>query len=283
MGVSGFRTRSARRWFERHYARLAEQWPVERTELDVPTTFGTTRVRVCGREDGSPLVLLPGANLTSLSFAPHASALAARHRLFVIDTLGELGMSRQREPMSDVASTVRWLAETLEELGLEHADFAGSSRGGWLAAAFAVAHPARVRTLTLLDAPVFAPLGPGFYAWLLGVMPFALLPTALRTRIGPLRETEAALSFVLRAAPLFRLGACAPVPLGDAELRAIAAPTTVVVAERGAVCGPETVRRRAELIPDCRFELAAGQDHLFTVLAPGQTAGYILARTADTP
>ncbi|WP_051898610.1 alpha/beta fold hydrolase [Sciscionella sediminilitoris] len=278
--MSGFRTDSARRCFERRYAELAAQWPVPAEELDVESGFGTTRVRRFGPEDGTPLVLLPGANLTSLSFARHAPALGARHRVHAIDPLGELGRNTQRAPLPDPPTTMRWLAETLDSLGIECADFAGVSRGGWLAASFALAYPARVRTLTLLDAPVFAPLGARFYGWLFGLLPFAFAPEALRTRIGPLRATDPALSFALRAMPLFRLGACAPVPLRDNELRSLGAPTTVLAGARSALCPLPVAERRAALIPDCRFEAVPGEGHLFPVTATELVTTRILARTA---
>ncbi|WP_020499710.1 alpha/beta fold hydrolase [Sciscionella marina] len=278
--MNGFLTGAARRWFEHRYAEAAARWPIPCEELEVATEFGPTRVRSCGSADGSPLILLPGANGTSLSYAATVAELGARHRIHVLDPIGELGMSRQTAPMPDVSSTVRWFAETLETLGIERADLAGTSRGGWIAAAFAVRYPERVRSLTLLDSPVFAPLGARFYTWLLGMLPFAFLPEPIRGRIGPLREPDPGFSFVLRANTVFLPGACAPVPFTDEELRAITVPSRVVIAEHSALCPATLAHERATLIPDCQVEVLPGRDHFFPLREPDLVAAQILTRTA---
>jgi pimeloyl-ACP methyl ester carboxylesterase len=57
-------------------------------------------------------------------------------------------------PRGDVEDAAFHLADLLDQLGLARVDVVGASLGGWLAAEFALRHPARVRRLALV-----APLG----------------------------------------------------------------------------------------------------------------------------
>ena len=61
-----FRSSAKKERYLTHYDARAERWPVVSETLMVDTSWGPTFVRISAPADGPPLVLLPGANATSL-------------------------------------------------------------------------------------------------------------------------------------------------------------------------------------------------------------------------
>ena len=80
--------------------------------------------------------------------------LAAARTTYALDALGDAGLSVQIRRIRDAADQADWLDQVLVQLPVRSVHLVGHSFGGWLAANYAVRHPERVQTLTLLD-PVF--------------------------------------------------------------------------------------------------------------------------------
>lgn len=106
---------------------------------------------------GAPLVLVPGGLTGWLSWIPHAETLAASHRVVRVQLLNvELGLSGDPLPPGYcVDYEVAALGKTLDEISIEQADVAGWSYGGLIALSYAIHHPRRVKTLTLIEPPAF--------------------------------------------------------------------------------------------------------------------------------
>src|SRR3954454_6852842 len=104
---------------------LAEQ----PTALDVDTHLGPTRGYLWAGT-GEPVVFLHGAGGTGATWDPYADSRRGR-AMYAIDTIGDLGRSRQQKPVESADDLSRWLAETLTGLGLEHAHLAATSYGGF--------------------------------------------------------------------------------------------------------------------------------------------------------
>jgi pimeloyl-ACP methyl ester carboxylesterase len=85
---------------------------------------------------------------------------------------------------------VFWLVDLLDELGLQRAVLLGCGLGGWMAAEFAVRHPARVERLILVDAYGLRVEGA------LAADEFALTPGKLRPLL--FAEGESALAHEMR-------------------------------------------------------------------------------------
>ncbi|ART71019.1 hypothetical protein BTO20_22975 [Mycobacterium dioxanotrophicus] len=152
------------RAYFRAYDAVMAHWPVSIETIEVAGRYGTTRITSAGPASAPPLVLLHGLGATSAMWYPIVGMLADHHRVRAVDIMGEPGRSRHEgAPIASMDDLVAWLAETFEFLELSAADLCGHSFGGHLALRFALAHPARVRRLVLLD-PVltFAPLPPEF-------------------------------------------------------------------------------------------------------------------------
>jgi pimeloyl-ACP methyl ester carboxylesterase len=104
---------------------------------------------------GRPLVLVPGGLTGWISWKPHAARLSASFRVLRVQLLNvDYGLRKERLPEGySVDMETRALAAAVDEAGVKAADFAAWSFGAEVALSFAIAHPDRVRTLTLIEPP----------------------------------------------------------------------------------------------------------------------------------
>jgi 2-succinyl-6-hydroxy-2,4-cyclohexadiene-1-carboxylate synthase len=100
------------------------------------------------------VILLHGFSGSGSDWADQIPRLRAMGRATVaIDLLGHGRSDTSEDPARySMASTVRDLDSILATLGIESADWVGYSMGGRVALHFALAHPARVRSLVLESA-----------------------------------------------------------------------------------------------------------------------------------
>jgi len=104
-----------------------------------------TRLRKGGR--GRPLLVLHpefGADM----WAPYHDALAAHFHVLAPDHLG-FGGSDRPAWLDGIDDLVLHYRDLLDQLAIDRVAIVGTSLGGWIAAAFAVAHPERVERLVL--------------------------------------------------------------------------------------------------------------------------------------
>lgn len=103
--------------------------------------------------EGEPLILVPGGLTGWLSWIPHQDPLSAHHRVIRVqpihNELGSAGIPGDRGYDAEIERES--LRLTLDELGIERADFAGWSRGGGALIEFTLAYPDRVRALALVE------------------------------------------------------------------------------------------------------------------------------------
>jgi pimeloyl-ACP methyl ester carboxylesterase len=269
---TGFVRSSVESRFFAKYDAVLDRWPLPATELDIVTSFGSTRVRRCGRDGGPPLVLLPGANLTSLSWRSNVAALGEEYALYLVDTLGEIGMSTASRVLPDAATNVSWLEELLDNLDLAHAHFVGASRGGWLSIILAAAAPHRVRTLTVIEPPGLVPFGARWYTWLAGFGIRALISDRFG---GP--ELGPFLTHLFRALPWFRMRVRSPQLLTGDQLRGVQAPTRVLLGECSALGIVRERVERASLIPHAEVHVIQGANHAFPLSQANVVNRHILA------
>lgn len=164
------------------YDKVMAKWPDGVEETDVPTPYGTTRVHALGPRAAPPLLLLPGGGATGAVWFANAAALAAGHRVYAADLVGEPGRSvpAPDRPIRTAADLTGWLNALLDGLDLRRADLCGHSYGAWIALQYALRAPARVNRLTLLDPTrCYAGLRAGY---LLRALPMLLRPTPERVR-----------------------------------------------------------------------------------------------------
>jgi pimeloyl-ACP methyl ester carboxylesterase len=105
------------------------------------------------RGTGRPLVLVPGGLTGWVSWASHQERLASRQRAIRVqpihNELGAKGIPGDRGYSAEIERES--LRLTLDALDLARPDFAGWSGGGLALIEFAIEHPERVRSLTLVE------------------------------------------------------------------------------------------------------------------------------------
>ena len=103
--------------------------------------------------EGEPIVLVPGILSGWVSWIPHAERLAKTNRVVRVQPIhSELAVLGELPPPTfDWRTERESLRLTLDELGIDRADFAAWSGGGRAMIEFSARYPERVRTLTLIE------------------------------------------------------------------------------------------------------------------------------------
>jgi pimeloyl-ACP methyl ester carboxylesterase len=110
------------------------------------------RAHVVDRGAGEPLVLLHGFGASTLIWDAVVPELARSRRVVAIDLNGFGWTERPREPEAyTLAGQERLVLGVADALGLDRFDLAGHSYGGAISIFLASRHPARVRSLVLVD------------------------------------------------------------------------------------------------------------------------------------
>ncbi|MEU3949495.1 alpha/beta fold hydrolase [Streptomyces sp. NPDC029526] len=249
------------------YDAVLRQWPVPVRGVDVPTPYGSTRVHVCGPEDGSPVVLLPGGGTTSVVWYANAGALAATHRVYAVDLIGDFGRSvHDGAPLRDAGDLVTWLEAVLDGLGLDRVHLCGHSYGAWIALRHALHAPHRLAGLALLDpAQCFTRMSSRYllHAVLTLLRPAAQRPRAFhRWETGRDPEDRVWREFLDSTAGLKRSKVVAMPRPAEHALRACPVRTLVVAAERSRAHDASRMAADARrLLPGAEVVVLPGASH----------------------
>jgi pimeloyl-ACP methyl ester carboxylesterase len=230
----------------------------------VTTREGDTFVLDCGPLDAPPVVLLHGAGSNSAIWQADASRWSATHRLYLVDVIGEPGLSAPSRP--DLASDAhaRWLDDVLDALSVESAAFVGVSLGGWLATDYAIRRPGRVDRLALR-----APGGIGRQRYGAVLAALALMPfgdrgirRALQIVLGPDDVPGPVLDYMVLIHRNFRPRRDTLPVFSDDALGAITAPLLVVLGACDRMLDShDTAGRVTRLLPAASVDLRAGAGH----------------------
>jgi pimeloyl-ACP methyl ester carboxylesterase len=236
------------------------------TAVDVPTRLGATRVyRWPGA--GEPVLLLHGTSGTAYSWAPYVERRGDR-AYDAVDTMGDVGRSRQEVAVENADDLADWLAETLDGLGHDRVHLVGTSYGAFLALNLAARRPDRVRSLFLIEPAAIERfrLLP-FMLWGTSALFASWLPKPLRMAAArrlrmPLLEDPRLMRFALFGQLRHRTRLLRPEPLTDDQLRSIEQPVHVVLGERSEVFPSAAVRQRTEaMLPRVTVDVVADAGH----------------------
>lgn len=245
--------------------------------------------------DGLPLVLLPGLGSSiACSWTRILPHLTQDFQVLALDLPGS-GDSDKPVRNYDLRYAVEAAVGFLDALGLETADFMGTSAGGLVALSAALSHPKRVRRL-VLAAP--AGLGPDVnwglrlaalpllwrvstapWPWLVRRSLFAnFVDPALITaelvqeycRVRALPGAQAALCSALRNALSLR-GLRRELVLRE-RLGEVKCPAMVLWGDRDQVLPVSHAAVARELIPDCRVHILENTGHDPAVERPAEVA-----------
>lgn len=262
--IGGFKDPRARERFERAYAALAQLWPVESTVIDVPTRFGTTRVRRSGTGGGLPLVLLHPLAGNGLGWHPFVADLAADRAVLALDTIGTAGASVQTAPVRDAEDYAVWVDEVIAGLGIERAHLLGYSEGSWHAALAAVHRPARIAALVLGEpgsALARPPLGVLARMIWVGVVPtsanFARFEEWMTPGVNLTDEEKAC----AKASFGYRRRIPWVTPLAEDDLEKITAPTLALFGSETVMGDPRVAAARLRVLADLEVQTYEGAGH----------------------
>ncbi|MEX1309512.1 MAG: alpha/beta hydrolase [Candidatus Sulfomarinibacteraceae bacterium] len=291
-GVHPFRSEAKRERYLAHYDARAAAWPVPAREVLVETSWGSTFVRISGPEDGPPLVLLPGANATSLMYAPNVAAWSEGHRVFAVDNIFDFGRSVNIRNLTTPEDFVDWLDGLLDRLGLEHdVDLLGLSYGGWIASQYGLARPERLSKLVLVaPAATVAWFSGDFITY--GVM--CMIPhrsftermvrwalhDAAEGTPEQRRMVDEAVDNAWLGLRCFKLRPMVhPTVLTDDEWRSFEVPVLFLVGENEviySISGAEAIAKVNRVAPEIETELFSGCGHDITLVQAGRFNSRVL-------
>jgi len=135
------------------YDEKLEKWVTPYEIIDVPTKYGKTSIIASGNKNNPPLFLFHPNGLTATVWFPNAAELSKNHRVYAINTIGDIGKSE----LSDFNNYLKkgqnfseWINEIMDELQIDKCDVVAASMGGWIAMNFAIHSPNKINRLVLL-------------------------------------------------------------------------------------------------------------------------------------
>jgi pimeloyl-ACP methyl ester carboxylesterase len=174
-----YRSPAGQRAVEMRYRDYLQQWPTPSQTQTVSTRHGETFVIACGPLDAPPVVALHGAGTNSTIWLGEAAGWATTRRVYLVDVIGEPGLSAPARPALQSNAYAEWLDDVLDHLGVSRAAFVGASLGGWLALDYAIRRQHRVERL-VLRAP--GGIGRQKYGAVLAAIVFSLFGASGRRR-----------------------------------------------------------------------------------------------------
>lgn len=268
------------------------------TELGFAEVADGCRVAYATAGDGPPLVLVPGwlSHVERLWSHPSAASaldqLAANHRFVWYDRIG-LGLSDRSRSTSSLDDDLAQLDAVLTATGIDRCSLIGYSAGGPAAAAFAAAHPDRVRHLVLCstyavgrevnsdeDHAALVSLVRG--SWKLATLALAslFLPNGSRDDLRWFSRFQRDAASPDAAAAL--LSYMRSHDVRD-RLREIRVPTTVITNRHDPAIDPTHSRDVARLVPGARLFVLEGSEHDPFIRDSGELVPAILAAVEGRP
>jgi pimeloyl-ACP methyl ester carboxylesterase len=263
--ISAFKNSESESSYRAAYEAILARWPVPYERLELATRSGITHIISSGPPDATPLILLPGNFDCSLSWFHSVAALSSAHRVYALDTIGDIGMSKACRLPVRREDYAHWLAEVFEGLRIRTADLMGISYGGFLAVNFALQFRERTKRLVLLNPGL--PLSPFTGQWMIHGMPMIVHPShatarwfirgaSTSKRWGDLLEL-----FVTGIASLRSTQVMRPIIQKD-EWRQLCMPMLLLIGDHEIMYEPgRAIRRARQLIPHIQAEFVTDAGH----------------------
>jgi pimeloyl-ACP methyl ester carboxylesterase len=115
--------------------------------------LGELVFEVSGKEDGTPIVLVPGGLSGWVSWKPHAVILSKDFKVIRVQLLNMTEAEKHQTPEKGytLRSESEALKNTLDRLGAKKVNLVGWSHGGEVSLDFALNYPESIATLTLIE------------------------------------------------------------------------------------------------------------------------------------
>jgi pimeloyl-ACP methyl ester carboxylesterase len=253
---------------------------------------GGTELHYLRSGEGEPLLLIQGMSATHLAWGgKFLSELESSFECIVFDNRG-MGLSGRAELPFTIADLAADTAALLDALELETAHVVGISMGGMIAQELALAHPERIRTLTIGCSYCGGPEGTLMASedlQLLGTAYASGEPEQVFRAMWEINLSPGFCEDDSRFAAFAEMGSQlpAPQPVVLQQMRACGAhdthtrlgqvslPTMVIHGDADRLLGHGNGREIAAAIPDSRFETLEGAGHMFWWERPQRSAELI--------
>jgi pimeloyl-ACP methyl ester carboxylesterase len=259
-------------------------WPVAHESRYIKTTHGITHLITCGPTDAPPVVLLHAYAFSATEWYANIAALAAGHRVYAVDVMGDLTQTVVTKPFKQRAESAVWLRELLDALGIERTVMIGHSYGGWLTLNFALHCPERLSKMVLLaPAASFVRMTPQFTLRriLAFLMPNPFLHSFGRWCVAPGNEVPTSLIEQMGLAMKhykFTYVPLQPDLYTDAELSQITTPGLLLIGEHEVLYRPAAaIERATRLMRNLKAMTIKGASHALVMEQPEAINGAILS------
>jgi pimeloyl-ACP methyl ester carboxylesterase len=149
--VKRFKSTEGKRLIYESYDKLLELWGVDKEELDIDTPYGKTHVIVSENKANPPLLLFHSSGDNSvMTWFPNIKDFIQHFYVIAVDYFGGAGKSEPNEDFSKKFDVVIWVNRVLDFLDIKKTNVAGVSYGGYLALAYTVNNPDRVRKVVCM-------------------------------------------------------------------------------------------------------------------------------------
>lgn len=268
MKKSEFKNQAAKLFVEKWIDVTIENSALTYEKLDVETAFGRTRVLAANHSEKhlQPIIYVPGARTCGafLELSNQLQNLRESCRIYLLDVVGQVGLSDGNCPNLKDESYGKWLDEVCVRLGIERAIFVGASFGGQIIIKLAAVAPERIEKTVLMN-PIgfsnisFAPLNfirtiaPVIFPSRKTVETF-LHSIVFAPNDGIGSETKKRVAdFVENTVKNFRFAGEYPSKMSDAEIKKLTAETHLIVGMRdGLIPFRNTVKRAEKLLPNLK-------------------------------
>ncbi len=155
MRKSKFKTDAARKFTEEWVDSFIDQSSLIYEKLDVETSFGKTRILCVDHEkkDLKPIMFVPGARTCGMfwDINDNLKILGNKYRIYLVDVVGQPGLSDGNCPNLKDESYGNWLNEVCEGIGFDRGAFVGASFGGLLIFKLSGVAPEKIEKAVLMN------------------------------------------------------------------------------------------------------------------------------------
>jgi pimeloyl-ACP methyl ester carboxylesterase len=256
------------------YQQMQAYYDSELAKIKVPyqsrfvhTRHGETHVITAGNPDHPVLVFWHGMNAAAISWINEINTFGSAYYVVAPDCPGDTGRSAPNRLNRKTMAHGEWAVDVLQALGIAQAHHVGISGGGWLLFKLANVAPERITSAMLVSSGGFLNVNPGLLVKMLPAMlvtPADKLADRFVRMMGvPGREPSAGELQMFELMFHFKSENGVPA-LPDAQIRALTAPTMLLMAEHEQAFKPpqKAIERAKRLLPRLlHAEVVAGVSH----------------------
>lgn len=268
MKLSKYKTNEARKAVEDWVEFFVSQSALKYEKMDVPTSFGNTRILAVNHKkpDLKPLLFIPGARTCGIfwDLNNHLQLLGDNYRIYLLDVVGQPSLSDGNCPKLASDEYGIWLNEICQTINFEKGCLIGASFGGLLIFKLAAVAPERIGKAVLMN-----PVGLSYISLSPWTLYNTLKPVFFPTRpnvetfmnrivFSPTEKPNGELwkriaDYIEISVKDFEFGGDYPTKLNDEAIKKLTAETHLIVGQSDALIPQQkTIARAEKLLPNLK-------------------------------